>query len=98
MEPEVPREVPIHIDTSDVFGEAVVVFIAIFVVCMTLRVLVGSQEDGVLLCFAVAVAGAIYFFKHRVGKNDGYLIHHLSRNWGVKLQGILPNSLKKIRR
>jgi hypothetical protein len=98
MSEEQARPVPIHIDTSDVLGEVIIIFVAVFALGNAIRVVVGGQDEGMFWILAAATASAVVYSKQRVGKPDGFLYHQMARYFGIKSPGLLPKSLKKIRR
>jgi hypothetical protein len=46
MSQEQARPVPIHINTSDVLGEVVIIFVIVFALGNVVRVVIGGQDEG----------------------------------------------------
>lgn len=48
MSEEQARPVPIHIDTNDVLGEVIIIFVMVFALGNVVRVVIGGQDEGML--------------------------------------------------
>ena len=98
IDSEDPREVPIHIDSSDRFGESMVVLIVTFMVGNILRTLFGIQENGIPPAFGIGFVVAIYYYRLSRGKPDGFLLHRISTLTNLSIKGLISSSVKRIRR
>lgn len=98
IDAEEPRKVPYHIDTDDRLGEAVIVFIVVFMLGNVVRTLAGSQENGTLIAFAVGIVCGICFYTFSLGKPKGYLLHRAQTMTGIPVTGLISPSIKRFRR